>query len=143
MPALFVADEFLTEFEPPPLGDDARFFVITRNGRIRDEGDHQDWFEDRTRVTNSITIATLWALALSGDADDGSNPQPLARVTAFAVDPLEARENDVGELEGDHVVLYVSADGNILVKGTEAFDSLHSAAREWPEIIKSYAETHD
>jgi hypothetical protein len=143
MAALFVSDEFLTEFEPPPLRDDARFFVIARNGPIRAEGDHQDWFEDRTRVTNSITIAALWALALSGAAEDGSNPQPLARVTAFAVDPLEARENDAGELEGEHVVLYVSADGDILAEGTEGFDSLHSAVREWPEIIKSYAESHD
>lgn len=143
MAALFVADEFLTEFEPPPLGHDARFFVIARNGRIRDEDDHQDWFEDRTRVTNSITIAALWALALSGDADDGSNPKPLARVTAFAVDPLEARENDAGELEGEQVVLYVSADGEVLAKGTEAFASLHSAVREWPEIIKSFVEASD
>ena len=59
-------------------------------------------------------LAVAWALLLTGVADDGSNPLPLARVRAFAVDPQEHAEADLDELPGERVVLYVESDGTIL-----------------------------
>ena len=94
---VLITSEFLTEYQPPDLGEDANFFVVARTeGFGEDEGNGGSalgvgWIEDRTRVTDSAVLAVAWALLLTGVADDGSNPLPLARVRAFARRPAGAR----------------------------------------------------
>jgi len=140
MPALFVSGDFLTGFEPPELEDDAKFFAVAYSENAVDdiEVDEIGWIEDRTRITDDIVVAALWAIMLTGVSDDGSNAQPLARVTAFAVDPIDA-DSDVEEpLPGERVVLYVTGDGHFVTTGTEDFAELHADVGAWDEVIKTF-----
>jgi hypothetical protein len=141
-----ITSEFLTEYEPPDLGPDARFFVVARTeGFGGDDGNGGSaigvgWIEDRTRVTDSATLAVAWALLLTGVADDGSNPLPLARVRAFAVDPQEHADADLDQLPGERVVLYVETDGTILDPSDDEFAGYERRTGEWSEIVKIYSD---
>jgi hypothetical protein len=140
---MLITSEFLTEYEPPDLGPDASFFVVARTESFGDEGNGGGpvgWIEDRTRVTDSAVLAVAWALLLTGVADDGSNPLPLARVRAFAVDPSEHADADLDQLPGDRVVLYVEPDGTILDAGDEDFAALEQRTGDWSEIVKIYSD---
>ena len=147
---MLITSEFLTDYEPPDLGADAAFFVVARTeGFGEDEGNGDTalrvgWIEDRTRVTDSAVLAVAWALLLTGVADDGSNPIPLARVRAFAVDPSEHADADLDALPGERVVLYVETDGTILSRAdAEEFAALEERTGEWSEIVKIYSEDDD
>lgn len=140
---MLITSEFLTEYEPPDLGPDASFFVVARTESFGDEGNGGGpvgWIEDRTRVTDSAVLAVAWALLLTGVADDGSNPLPLARVRAFAVDPSEHADADLDQLPGERVVLYVETDGTILDAGDEDFAALEQRTGDWSEIVKIYSD---
>jgi hypothetical protein len=140
---MLITSEFLTEYEPPDLGADANFFVVARTESFGDEGNGGGpvgWIEDRTRVTDSAVLAVAWALLLTGVADDGSNPLPLARVRAFAVDPSEHADADLDQLPGERVVLYVETDGTILDAGDEDFAALEQRTGDWSEIVKLYSD---
>jgi hypothetical protein len=140
---MLITSEFLTEYEPPDLGPDASFFVVARTESFGDEGNGGGpvgWIEDRTRVTDSAVLAVAWALLLTGVADDGSNPLPLARVRAFAVDPSEHADADLDQLPGERVVLYVEPDGTILDAGHEDFAALEQRTGDWSEIVKIYSD---
>jgi hypothetical protein len=143
---VLITSEFLTEYRPPDLGEDANFFVVARTeGFGEDEGNGGSalgvgWIEDRTRVTDSAVLAVAWALLLTGVADDGSNPLPLARVRAFAVNPQEHAEADLDQLEGERVVLYVESDGTILDRGDDEFADYERQTGEWSEIVKIYTD---
>jgi len=146
---MLITSEFLTEYEPPDLGPDANFFVVARTeGFGEDEGNGGaslgvGWIEDRTRVTDSAVLAVAWALLLTGVADDGSNPLPIARVRTFAVDPSEHAEADLDQLPGERVVLYVETDGTILEAADEDFAALEKQTGEWSEIVKIYSDEDD
>ena len=146
---MLITSEFLTEYHPPDLGPDARFFVVARTeGFGEDEGNGGSaigvgWIEDRTRVTDSAVLAVAWALLLTGVADDGSNPLPLARVRAFGVDPQEHAEADLDQLEGERVVLYVESDGTILDASDPEFAGYERQTGEWSEIVKIYSDEGD
>ena len=102
------------------------------------------WIEDRTRVTSSAVLAVAWALLLTGVADDGSNPMPLARVRAFAVDPQEHAEAELDQLPGERVVLYVESDGTILDAADDGVRrNTSSATGEWSEVVKIYSDEED
>jgi hypothetical protein len=154
---VLITSEFLTEYEPPDLGPDANFFVVARTeGFGEDERSGDDpsgrggsnggsaigvgWIEDRTRVTDSAVLAVAWALLLTGVADDGSNPLPLARVRAFGVDPQEHADADLDQLPGERVVLYVETDGTILDASDEEFADYERRTGEWSEIVKIYSD---
>ena len=86
-------------------------------------------------------LAVAWALLLTGVADDGSNPLPLARIRAFAVDPQEHAEADLDQLPGERVVLYVETDGTILDASDDASSpTTSSETGEWSEIVKIYSD---
>jgi len=140
MPALFVSGDFMTGFEPPELEDDATFFAVAYSENAVDdiEVDEVGWIEDRTRVTDNVVVAALWAIMLTGVSDDGSNPYPLARITSFAVDPIEANSDVEEPLPGERVVLYVTGDGHFVNAGTEDFASLHADVEPWDEVIKTF-----
>jgi len=152
---MLITSEFLTEYQPPDLGEDANYFVVARTegfGEDERSGDEPPgrgsgngggamgigWIEDRTRVTDSAVLAVAWALLLTGVADDGSNPLPIARIRAFAVDPQEHAEADLDQLEGERVVLYVETDGTIIEAGEEEFAALERQTGEWSEIVKVF-----
>ena len=143
---VLITSEFLTEYVPPDLGEDANFFVVARTeGFGEDEGNGGSaigvgWIEDRTRVTDSAVLAVAWALLLTGVADDGSNPLPLARVRAFAINPQEHADADLDQLEGERVVLYVESDGTILDAGDAEFAGYARQTGEWSEIVKIYTD---
>jgi hypothetical protein len=149
---VLITSEFLTDYRPPDLGADANFFVIARTegfGADDDEGADPDanggargigWIEDRTRVTDSSVLAVAWAILLSGVADDGANPLPLARVRTFAVDPQEHPQVDLDHLPGERIVLYVESDGTILDAGDDDFAALERQTGEWSEIVKIYSD---
>ena len=143
---MLITSEFLTEYQPPDLGPDASFFVVARTeGFGEDDGNGGGtmgvgWIEDRTRVTDSAVLAVAWAFLLTGVADDGSNPLPLARIRAFAVDPQEHAQADLDQLPGERVVLYVESDGTILEAGEEAFADYEKQTGEWSEIVKIYTD---
>ena len=101
------------------------------------------WIEDRTRVTDSAVLAVAWALLLTGVADDGSNPLPLARVRTFAVDPQEHAEADLDQLEGERVVLYVESDGTILDASDPEFADYERETGEWSELVKIYSDEEE
>ena len=107
---MLITSEFLTDYQPPDLGADANFFVVARTEGFGEEGGNGGtalgvgWIEDRTRVTDSAVLAVAWALLLTGVADDGSNPLPLARVRAFAADPSEHADAELDALPGERVV---------------------------------------
>ena len=146
---MLITSEFLTDYEPPDVGADASFFVVARTeGFGEEEGNGGGslgvgWIEDRTRVTNSPVLAVAWALLLTGVADDGSNPWPLARVRAFAVDPSEHADAELDDLPGERVVLYVESDGTILSASDEDFAGYGQRTGEWSEIIKIYSDEED
>jgi len=140
---MLITREFLTEFEPPDLGADANFFVVARTEAFGDDGNGGGpvgWIEDRTRVTDSPVLAVAWALLLTGVADDGSNPLPIARVRAFAVDPQEHADADLDQLPGERIVLYVETDGTILERDDEDFIALDARTGDWGEIVKIYSD---
>jgi hypothetical protein len=143
---VLITSEFLTEYRPPDLGANANFFVVARTeGFGEDEGNGGSalgvgWIEDRTRVTDSAVLAVAWALLLTGVADDGSNPLPLARVRAFAVNPQEHADADLDQLEGERVVLYVESDGTILDATDAEFADYERQTGEWSEIVKIYTD---
>ena len=145
---MLVTREFLTDYEPPDLGPDARFFVVARTEGFGDEDNGGGaiavgWIEDRTRVTDSAVLAVAWALLLTGVADDGSNPLPLARVRAFAVDPSEHADAELDQLPGERVVLYVETDGEILSRADDEFGNYEQRTGEWSEIVKIYSDDED
>ncbi len=141
---MLITTEFLTEFEPPDLGPDANFFVVARTESFGDEdengGGPVGWIEDRTRITDSPVLAVAWALLLTGVADDGSNPLPIARVRTFAVDPQEHADADLDQLPGERIVLYVETDGTILTRDDEEFAALDERTGDWGEIVKIYSD---
>ena len=146
---MLITSEFLTEYQPPDLGADANFFVVARTESFGDDDDNGGssigvgWIEDRTRVTDSAVLAVAWALLLTGVADDGSNPLPIARVRAFAVDPSEHAEAELDQLPGERVVLYVETDGTILEAGDDEFAAYEKQTGEWSEIVKIYSDDED
>ena len=146
---MLITSEFLTEYRPPDLGENANFFVVARTeGFGEDEGNGGTaigvgWIEDRTRVTDSAVLAVAWALLLTGVADDGSNPLPLARVRTFAVDPQEHAEADLDQLEGERVVLYVESDGTILDASDREFADYERETGEWSELVKIYSDEEE
>jgi hypothetical protein len=142
---MLISAEFLTDYEPPDLGEDAGFFVVARTEAFGDDDGHggTGWIEDRTRVTDSAVLAVAWALMLTGVADDGTNPLPLARVRAFAVDPSEHADAALDELPGERVVLYVEADGTILSRDDDEFADLDAETGQWSEIVKIFADEDD
>jgi hypothetical protein len=146
---MLITSEFLTEYQPPDLGADANFFVVARTESFGDDEDNGGaamgvgWIEDRTRVTDSAVLAVAWALLLTGVADDGSNPLPIARVRAFAVDPSEHAEAELDHLPGERVVLYVETDGTILEAGDDEFAAYEKQTGEWSEIVKIYSDDED
>jgi hypothetical protein len=152
---MLITSEFLTEYQPPDLGVDANFFVVARTESFGDDDDERSgdepvgrgrsgsptgvgWIEDRTRITDSAVLAVAWALLLTGVADDGSNPLPIARIRAFAVDPSEHADADLDQLEGERVVLYVESDGTILDAGDDQFAAYEKQTGEWSEIVKVF-----
>jgi hypothetical protein len=143
---VIVTSEFLTDYEPPDLGADANFFVVARTeGFGEEEGNGGTalgvgWVEDRTRITDSAVLAVAWALLLTGVADDGANPWPLARVRAFAVDPSEHAEANLDDLPGERVVLFVESDGTILSAADEEFADYERRTGDWSEVVKIYSE---
>jgi hypothetical protein len=143
---VLITSEFLTEYQPPDLGPEANFFVVARTEGFGDDDGNGGgtlgvgWIEDRTRVTDSAVLAVAWALLLTGVADDGSNPLPLARIRAFGVDPQEHAEADLDQLPGERVVLYVETDGNIVEGAEEDFAALEEQTGEWSEIVKIYSD---
>lgn len=138
MTPLFISSEFLTAFRPPPLAKDARYFALAHSDYFGDDDEdgRVGWIEDRTRVTDSPAIAVAWALVLTGVADDGSNPMPLARIKAFSVDPMDAMADEEGDLPGEHVVLYVTDGGEVLSPSDPEFKAIDAKTAEWSEIIK-------
>lgn len=146
---MLITSEFLTDYQPPDLGADANFFVVARTEGFGEEGGNGGtalavgWIEDRTRVTDSAMLAVAWALLLTGVADDGSNPLPLARVRAFAVDPSEHADAELDDLPGERVVLYIEGDGTILSAADEDFASYVTRTGDWSEIIKIYSDEDD
>jgi hypothetical protein len=157
---MLITSEFLTEYQPPDLGADANFFVVARTESFGDAEDERSgdepagrgrwggamgvgWIEDRTRVTDSAVLAVAWALLLTGVADDGSNPLPIARVRAFAVDPSEHAEADLDQLPGERVVLYVETDGTILEADDDQFAAYEQQTGGWSEIVKIYSDDDD
>jgi hypothetical protein len=143
---VLITSEFLTEYRPPDLGENANFFVVARTeGFGEDEGNGGSalgvgWIEDRTRVTDSAVLAVAWALLLTGVADDGSNPLPLARIRAFGVNPQEHADADLDQLEGERVVLYVESDGTILDASDPEFADYERQTGGWSEIVKIYTD---
>jgi hypothetical protein len=140
---MLISREFLTDYDPPGLGEDAKFFVVAWTESFGDGGDGGEpvgWIEDRTRVTDSAVLALGWALLLSGVADNGENPIPLARVRAFAVDPSEHGAAELDDLPGERVVFYVESDGTIVSTEDEEFAGLHEQTGDWGEIVKVYGE---
>ncbi len=141
---MLITSEFLTEYQPPDLGENARFFVVARTeGFGEDDGNGGaalgvGWIEDRTRVTDSAVLAIAWAFLLTGVADDGSNPLPIARIRAFAVDPQEHADADLDQLPGERVVLYVETDGTIIEADEAEFAALEKQTGEWSEIVKVF-----
>jgi hypothetical protein len=146
---MLITSEFLTEYQPPDLGEEANFFVVARTEGFGDDEENGGgsmgvgWIEDRTRVTDSAVLAVAWALLLTGVADDGSNPMPIARVRAFAVDPSDHAEADLDQLPGERVVLYVETDGTILDAGDDQFAAYEQQTGEWSEIVKIYSDDDD
>jgi hypothetical protein len=146
---VIVTSEFLTQYQPPDLGENANFFVVARTeGFGEDEGNGGSamgigWVEDRTRVTDSAVLAVAWALLLTGVADDGSNPLPLARIRAFAVNPQDHADADLDQLEGERVVLYVESDGTILADTDAEFGDYERQTGEWSEIVKIYTDDEE
>ena len=142
---MLITAEFLTDYAPPDLGEEANFFVIARTEAFGEgNGDGlPGWIEDRTRITTSPVLAVAWALLLTGVADDGANPLPLARVRTFAVDPAENAEADLDTLPGERVVLYVETDGTILGREEAQFADYERQTGEWSEIVKIYADEED
>jgi hypothetical protein len=143
---VLITSEFLTQYEPPDLGPDANFFVVARTEGFGEDEENGGsalgvgWIEDRTRVTDSAVLAVAWALLLTGVADDGSNPLPLARVRAFAVDPSEHADAELDALPGERVVLYVESDGTILDASDAEFGDYEQRTGEWSEIVKIYSD---
>ncbi|MDA0164027.1 hypothetical protein OM076_27390 [Solirubrobacter ginsenosidimutans] len=141
---MLITSEFLTEYQPPDLGDDANFFVVARTEGFGDDDGNGGgslgvgWIEDRTRVTDSAVLAVAWAILLTGVADDGSNPLPIARIRAFAVDPQEHADADLDQLPGERVVLYVETDGTIIEADEAEFAALEKQTGEWSEIVKVF-----
>jgi hypothetical protein len=155
---MLITTEFPTEFEPPDLGDEANFFVVARTESFGGDDDERSggeppgrdrsggpvgWIEDRTRVTDSPVLAVAWALLLTGVADDGANPLPIARVRTFAVDPQEHADADLDQLPGERIVLYVETDGTILTREDEEFTALDERTGDWGEIVKIYSDDED
>jgi len=140
---MLISAEFLTDYEPPGLGDDAAFFVVARTdsfGEGGNGGGPVGWIEDRTRVTDSAVLAVTWALLLTGVADDGINPLPLARVRTFSVDPSEHGAAELDDLPGERVVLYVEVDGSIVSAEDDEFAELETHTGEWSEVVKVYGD---
>ena len=141
---MLITSEFLTEYQPPDMGEDANFFVVARTeGFGEDDGNGGGsmgvgWIEDRTRVTDSVVLAVAWAILLTGVADDGSNPLPIARIRTFAVDPQEHADADLDQLPGERVVLYVETDGTIIEADEAEFAALEKQTGEWSEIVKVF-----
>jgi hypothetical protein len=141
---MLITSEFLTEYQPPDLGEDANYFVVARTEGFGDDDENGGgsigvgWIEDRTRITDSPVLAVAWALLLTGVADDGSNPLPLARIRAFAVDPQEHADADLDQLEGERVVLYVESDGTILDADDDEFAAYERQTGDWSEIVKVF-----
>jgi hypothetical protein len=141
---MLITSEFLTEYQPPDLGEDANYFVVARTEGFGDDDENGGgsigvgWIEDRTRITDSAVLAVAWALLLTGVADDGSNPLPLARIRAFAVDPQEHADADLDQLEGERVVLYVESDGTILDADDDEFAAYERQTGDWSEIVKVF-----
>jgi hypothetical protein len=141
---VLITSEFLTEYQPPDMGEDANFFVVARTEGFGDDDGNGGgsmgvgWIEDRTRVTDSAVLAVAWAILLTGVADDGSNPLPIARIRAFAVDPQEHADADLDQLPGERVVLYVETDGTIIEADEEEFAALEKQTGEWSEIVKVF-----
>jgi hypothetical protein len=144
---MLITTEFLTEFEPPDFGPEANFFVVARTEAFGGDDDNGagpvGWIEDRTRITNSPVLAVAWALLLTGVADDGSNPLPIARIRTFAVDPQEHAEADLDQLPGERIVLYVETDGTLLEADDEEFVALDERTGDWGEIVKIYSADED
>jgi len=146
---VLITSEFLTDYQPPDLGADANFFVVARTEGFGEEGGNGGtalgvgWIEDRTRVTDSAVLAVAWALLLTGVADDGSNPLPLARVRAFAADPSEHADAELDALPGERVVLYIEGDGTILSAADEEFADYNQRTADWSEIVKIYSDDED
>jgi hypothetical protein len=143
---VLITSEFLTEYQPPDLGPEANFFVVARTEGFGDDEENGGgaigvgWIEDRTRVTSSAVLAIAWAFLLTGVADDGSNPLPLARIRAFAVDPQEHAQADLDQLPGERVVLYVESDGTILEASEDEFADYERQTGDWSEIVKIYSD---
>jgi hypothetical protein len=146
---MLITSEFLTEYQPPDLGEDANFFVVARTEGFGDDDGNGGgsmgvgWIEDRTRVTDSAVLAVAWAILLTGVADDGSNPLPIARIRAFAVDPQEHADADLDQLPGERVVLYVETDGTIIEADEAEFAALEKQTGEWSEIVKVFYDEED
>lgn len=137
MSGITISREFLDAYEPPEVPDGFTFFTVAMSEVLGgDEG--AGWVEDRTRVTTDPAIAFAWAVLLAGMADDGENPQPLARVTAFAVDPLDVTDWEE-DAPAEHVTVFVDADGVALLPGDEdEGDALLAEIADWPEVYKTF-----
>ena len=146
---MLITSEFLTDYEPPDLGPDASFFVVARTEGFGEEEENGGsaigvgWIEDRTRVTDSAVLAVAWALLLTGVADDGSNPWPLARVRAFAVDPEDHADAELDALPGERIVLFVETDGTILSRADDEFGDYEMRTSDWSEIVKIYSDEEE
>jgi hypothetical protein len=141
MPGILLTRGFLDDYEPPDLPDGFDFFTVAHSELLDPDAEGDDvelgWIEDRTRVTDDPAIAFAWAVLLAGMVDDGDNPQPLARVTAYPLDPLDVADwEDAGPAE--HVVVYVTEAGESLTPGDDGEgDALHAQVADWPELHKT------
>ena len=137
MPAVFISSEFLASFKAPPAALEAAYFVVAHSEAMGRDHEQTGWIEDRTRVTNDPAVAILWALVLSGVADDGSNLRPLARVKSFDVNPLDdPAEDEDGNVAGERVAIYVTESGDILSIEDDEFGAIDAEVADWSEIVK-------
>jgi hypothetical protein len=138
MAPLFVSSEFLENYEVPPLPAGAKYFAVAFSEfRELDDGTlFCSWSEDRTRVTDSPTLAVAWALMLASISDDGTNPHPLSRITAFAVDPTDTVDDGEGRLPGEEPVMFVTPDGDVCASPDDEFATLSAQTSDWSKIVK-------
>ncbi len=144
MPGILLTRGFLDDYEPPEIPEGFDYFTVAHSELVDPETEGEEvelgWIEDRTRVTTDPAIAFAWAVLLAGMVDDGDNPQPLARVTAYLVDPIEVTDWE-DEPPEEHVVVYVAETGESIVPGDDGEgDALHAAVAEWPELHKTLSE---
>lgn len=142
---LLICEDTYASIAPPPPHDDARFFVVARRvtGDIMGSPavfgpDTDAWSEHRAVFTDSLTVACLWAAAMTALHDEHDTAGPgLARITALSVRPDEDPLDDDDALEDGPVVAYVTASGQAILTGDPAFDEIDQRCADWPETIHS------